>query len=101
STDYANSGMFNSNSALSMKLDRIYLLNRGDEDILPIPTSPKNSSPGRSIPCPDCEVISNVYHNGYSPSVRRQLENKALQIIDLEYDYSLAKGTSNSFENDY
>lgn len=99
-TNYTNDGVFNANSALSMKLDRIYLLNRGDEDIIPIPTSPQNSSPsGRSIPCSDCEVISNVYHSNYSFLLQQQLESKAIQIIDLEYDYSLAKGTSNSFEN--
>ncbi|TYR36359.1 hypothetical protein FXV77_10660 [Sphingobacterium phlebotomi] len=100
STDYVNSGMFNANSALSMKLDRIYLMNRGDEDIIPIPTSQQNSSPTRSIPCSDCEIISNVYNTGNISSVRQQLENKAIQIIDMEYDYSLVKGTANSFEND-
>lgn len=75
-------GLFDENSAKSLRLDRIYLL--------------KNT---------DASIVSESLSGGYSTldrddvnSVGRALlESKAIRVIDFNYNYDLCKGTVNSF----
>ncbi|HRO48310.1 hypothetical protein, partial [Agriterribacter sp.] len=86
--DYQYAGLFNSGSARSLRLDRIYLLNASDS-LFVLPSSGSN--------------------NAYSPNVldkadvdaanRYALEDKAIRIINFSYDYSLCPNTTNSFDS--
>jgi hypothetical protein len=81
--DYYNDGMFDNSSAQSLCLSKIYLLNASDENFV-------GTSAGAS---------PNTLDNADVDAVgRTALEAKALRVIDLNYDYSLCQGTTNSFD---
>ncbi|PWG81346.1 hypothetical protein DDR33_08235 [Pararcticibacter amylolyticus] len=99
-SNYQNEGVFNTNSSQSLRLDKIYLLNNSDASIIS-PASGGSGSyipPGRSISCSDCELHANVLDkNDVNAVGRAVLEAKAIRIIDFNYDYSLVRGTVNSY----
>ncbi|KKO90759.1 hypothetical protein AAW12_14545 [Sphingobacterium sp. Ag1] len=89
--DYNNEGGFDSNSAQSLKLNKIYLLNNAD-----ISTFKEDSSG------PVDYKYNGFYNNiidTYDVAKFGQalLESKSIRVIDFGYDYSLVKNTPNSF----
>uniref|UniRef100_UPI00388F5226 hypothetical protein n=1 Tax=Arcticibacter sp. TaxID=1872630 RepID=UPI00388F5226 len=100
-TNYQNEGVYNINSSQSMRLDKIYLLNSSDAGFVTTSTgSGGNYIPsGRSISCPTCEFHNSVLDKFDINAVGRSaLEAKAIRIVDFNYDYSLARGTVNSYD---
>jgi len=98
---YTNDGLFNVNSSQTLRLDKIYLLNASDAAI--ISSGSGGSShyipSGRTVDCTGCELEDNVIDKYDVNAVgRNNLESKAIRIIDFNYDYSLAKGTENSYD---
>jgi hypothetical protein len=101
STDYVVPGSFDKSSSQSLRLNTIYLLNKADANFV-TPSSGYNEAfrPERSIPCSDCELAANVIdRTDVDAAGRSALEAKAIRVIDFKYDYSLCKGTSNSFDS--
>lgn len=100
STDYSNQGLYNNNSTQSLRLSHIYILKNGTFNALGPSTGNGAGlvSTGRTIACNDCELPNNVLDisdvNSFS---RSQLEYESLRVIDFNYDYSLAKGSTTSF----
>lgn len=90
--DNSNEGGFDSNSAQSLKLNKIYLLN--NEDI--------------SVFNEDSSGPVDYKYNGYYNNIidthdvakfgQVLLESKSIRVIDFGYDYSLVKNTPNSFQ---
>ncbi|WP_288882445.1 hypothetical protein [Pedobacter panaciterrae] len=98
--DYNNDGLYNINSTISMRLDKIYLLNASDASFVTTSSGSNNYiTNGRTVTCTGCELENNILDR-YDVGVvgRANLEAKAIRIIDMNYDYSLAKATTNSFE---
>jgi hypothetical protein len=100
-TSYNNSGIFNVNSSQSLKLDKIYLLNAEDAELIS-PSAGGNGNyipSGRTVQCSNCELPNNVIDKNDVNAVGRSLlESKSIRIIDFNYDNHLARGTSNSFD---
>lgn len=100
-TSYKNDGIYNVNSNQSMLLNKIYILNNSDADM--IYSSNGGSAgmvpAGRTVDCSQCELTYNVLDkNDIDVAGRSLIESKSLRIIDLNYDYSLAKRALNSFD---
>ncbi|TKC60291.1 hypothetical protein FBD94_15410 [Pedobacter hiemivivus] len=100
-TDYRNGGVFSTNSSQSLRLDKIYLLNSSDADLV-YPSAGGNGNyipSGRSVSCSNCELPNNIIDkNDVDVIGRGVLESKSIRIIDFNYDYHLTKGTVNSFD---
>jgi hypothetical protein len=100
-TDYTNDGVFDQQSSLSLKLDRIYVLNAEDANM--VSTTSGNASayvPFRNPVCNDCELAGNILDRLDIEAVgRTAIENKSIRIVDFGYDYSLCPFTPNSFES--
>lgn len=71
-----------------LKLNKIYLINNTDLSLI-------NTYAG-TIPGSYSIGSNNIIDEYDINSVRTQLEEKSLRIIDFDYDYSLCKGTPNS-----
>jgi len=100
-TNYQNEGVYDINSSQSLKLDRIYLLNASDANLVSTSSGSTTSYQvnGRNIYCSSCELSGGVLDKSDIDAVGRSLvESKAVRIIDFNYDYSLARGTVNSFD---
>ncbi|UIR54610.1 hypothetical protein LZQ00_10020 [Sphingobacterium sp. SRCM116780] len=101
STDYSNQGLFNINSNQSLRLSHIYILKNdiaaginpakgGSGGLIPV---------GRSVVCSECELPNNILDkNDVDSYGRTLLEANSLRVIDLNFDYSLAKGSTTSFD---
>ncbi len=101
STDYNNTGIYNINSNQSLRLSHVYILKNnaavglnegigGTAGMIPA---------GRTVDCSQCELPNNTLDkNDVNAYGRSQLESNSLRVIDLNYDYSLAKGTVTSFD---
>lgn len=79
-------GIFDANSAKSLKLNKIYLLNTSDANLV-TPGSSGTSFYGNVIDNNDIDAVG-----------RSNVEAKAIRVIDFNYDYNLCKGTTNSFD---
>ncbi len=80
---YTVPGAFDNTSATTMRLRHVYLLNAADAGMI----SPSSGS-----------LNPYVLDNTDVDAVGRgNLESKSIRVFDLNYDYSLAPGTSNSF----
>jgi len=93
-------GRFDGNSGLSMRLNRIYLLNAADGNMVTPSsgTNPPYTSASRTIAC-NCEMGANVLDRTDVDAVGRvPLEAKSIRVIDFSYDYSLCSNTRNSFD---
>ncbi|MGF7230341.1 hypothetical protein [Arachidicoccus sp.] len=91
SNAYANNGIFDSNSAQSLRLDKIYLLNIADAAIV----HPNSGGIGSSR---TQDLVNNVLDNSDIDAIGRgNIEAKAIRVIDFNYDYSLCLGTANSY----
>lgn len=94
---YAVHGVYDQTSRHSMRLDRIYLFNATDS--LAINPSRGGTSSTRTNACSNCEFPQHVVdRRDVDLAGRSQIEVKALRIIDFKHDYSLCKGTPNSFD---
>lgn len=81
---YSN-GLFDDNSAKSMRLNKIYLLNASDATLV------TSTSSGTGF-------YANVLDKDDIIAVgRNNVEAKAIRVIDFNYNYNLCKGTANSF----
>ncbi|KKO89150.1 hypothetical protein AAW12_23760 [Sphingobacterium sp. Ag1] len=100
STDYNNTGVYNVNSTQSLRLSHIYILKNGTYSNLGSSLGGGSGlvSSGRTVACNECELPNNVFDlNDVNTYGRTSLESKSLRVIDLNYDYSLAKGSTTSF----
>ncbi|RKO70784.1 hypothetical protein D7322_16080 [Sphingobacterium puteale] len=101
STDYSNAGLYNANSNQSLRLSHVYILK--NTGIPSVGNSSGGSSgfipSGRTVSCTECELSNNVFDkNDVNAYGRSQLESSSLRVIDFDYDYSLAKGATTSFD---
>jgi len=93
--EYLNINPFSAGSNQSLKLSRIYLLNATEAGLVGVSSG---SGLVNASSCSDCEQTNNVFDRTDVDAVGRTLlESKSIRIIDFKYDYSLAPGTSNSF----
>ncbi|GAA0884076.1 hypothetical protein GCM10009120_26740 [Sphingobacterium siyangense subsp. cladoniae] len=100
STDYTNEGLYNVNSTQSLRLSHVYIVKNGTVSDLGAASGGSNGlvSSGRTVACAECELPNNVLDiNDVNSFGRSTLEAKSLRVIDLNYDYSLAKGSVTSF----
>ncbi len=101
SEDYNNTGVYNINSNQSLRLSHIYLLKNGVASSL---TQNKGGSSGmvpsgRTVVCSECELPNNIMDKNDVDSYGRSLlESNSIRVLDLNYDYSLAKGSTTSFD---
>jgi len=99
---YTTNGLFNNNSALNLKLDRVYLLNASDASIVTPSSATGNPyvvSGRNAAETVDSELPGNILETSDVNAIGRTvLEQKSIRIIDFNYDYSLCKRTVNSFE---
>lgn len=101
-TTYLNSGVFDVNSSQTLLLSKIYLLNTSDAAAISTAIGPANAfsppSGQRSYTSTDFEMEENIFDNTDVDAYGRWLlESKSIRIVQLNQDYSLAKGTINSF----
>lgn len=101
STNYNNTGIYNVNSNQSLRLSHVYILK--NTAISGINTSLGGTTglipAGRTVACTECELPNNVFDkNDVNTYGRSLLEANCLRVIDFNYDYSLAKGATTSFE---
>lgn len=91
-TEYEYSqGRFDETSAAALRLSKIYLLNASDENAVSINSDPNNITQGG--------LAGNVLDSyDVGAAGRANLEQKAIRVIDFNYDYSLCPGTSNSYD---
>jgi YD repeat-containing protein len=80
---YTTPGVFNNNSASSLRLSHIYLLNASDGNYV---TPSLGSLNANVLDATDIDAAG-----------RLNVEAKAIRVIDFTHDYSLCKNTSNSF----
>ncbi len=91
---------YNENSSQSLRLDKIYLLNAADANIASAGAGGSGYyTPSSRYPvCTDCELDANILDkHDIEITGRSNIESKAIKIIDFNYDYSLCKGTTNSY----
>ncbi|KKO90753.1 hypothetical protein AAW12_14505 [Sphingobacterium sp. Ag1] len=101
STDYSNSGIYNVNSNQSLRLSHVYILK--NSAIAGISTSSGGNTglipAGRTVACAECELPNNILDkNDVNAYGRALLESGSLRVVDFNYDYSLAKGSTTSFD---
>ncbi|MCF3107873.1 DUF5977 domain-containing protein [Niabella sp. CC-SYL272] len=99
---YKNEGVFNFNSTQNLKLDRIYLLNASDAQVVNEASAANNpyyvAQRNNSL-YTECELPQNVLDKSDVDAAGRQtIEDKSIRVIDFKYDYSLCKRTANSFD---
>jgi len=100
STDYSNQGVYNINSTQSLRLSHVYILKNGTFSNLGTAVGGTSGliPAGRTVNCTDCELPNNILDmNDINVYGRNKLESNSLRVIDLNYDYSLAKGSTTSF----
>lgn len=103
-------GLFDNTSQSVMKLNSIYLLRNEDVNNVNYGASGTGSYSTKSVNVqlengsyrnviiPDYKSRKeNVFDNNDISGIRSTLESKAVRVIDFTYDYSLCKGTANSF----
>ncbi len=100
-SNYSNSGLYNQNSSQSLRLSHVYIVKNGSFS----PLGPSYGQPSklavrsRTVACSECELPSNVFDvDDVDAFGRSALEAISLRVIDLNYDYSLAKGSTTSFD---
>lgn len=108
-------GLFDNSSQPVMRLNKIYLLNNTDLGNLGINYGASgsgslsydgyvNSYDANSLKLEKISYTArreNVLDNNDVSNIRSAIESKSIRIIDFSYDYSLCKGTSNSFQTSY
>ncbi|WP_447768548.1 hypothetical protein [Sphingobacterium faecium] len=97
-TDYNNEGVYNINSHQSLSLSKIYIVKNSDVPKIDLSGGADMIPKERTIPSIFNELPGNILDkydiNAYG---RSNLESKSLRIIDFNFDYTLANGTTTSF----
>ncbi|TJZ53572.1 hypothetical protein FAZ15_16155 [Sphingobacterium olei] len=99
SNNGSNEGSFSHHSIHSMRLNKVYLFNAVDSLAIRSDDGGQNSPRFVANTCLACEFPHHVIDGNDVEAIgRNSVEDKALRIIEFDYNYLLSQGTPNSFD---